>query len=233
MERRIKEELTKYYEAPKPQRKQAFVRQYGVPKINNCYLTFMQVKYVSKWTWFCSAIFSVLAYLLAITTDEKFVGAVLAVLPFWVMISVTDSMRSYRYGMEELELSARFSLKSIVLARLLVLGVGNLPVLAVLIGCFHNFAGLPMLCIITPYFVTAGGGLYIVRTVKGNESTLYCFGLAMAVSVIGWILQWRYYELFSKSYTELWTVVCIIAVFITVRESYRTIRMTEDLVWNY
>ena len=57
--------------------------------------------------------------------DEKYVGAVYGLVPFLVLISVTESTRSYRYEMEELELSSRFSLKSIVMARMVILGVGG------------------------------------------------------------------------------------------------------------
>jgi len=48
MERRLKEELCRCYEAPKPQRKQEFIRQFGVQKINLPRLVLMQAKYISK-----------------------------------------------------------------------------------------------------------------------------------------------------------------------------------------
>lgn len=232
MERRLKEELSKYYEAPAPQKKQAFVRQMGVPKINLAYLTMLQVKYISKWTWLCSAVFCGLIYMMACSVDAKYARVVLAILPFWVMVSVTESMRSYRYGMEELELSARFSLKSIVMARLLVLGGGNLMVLAVTTGILSDASNFHVLHVMTPYFLTAGGGLFIVRNIKGSENTLYCFVLAAVVSVLELILQWQYQELFLQRYTIAWAALCMAGVVFTLKESYRTIRMTEDLAWN-
>ena len=232
MERRLKEELTKYYEAPAPKRKQAFVRRLGVQKMNLAYLTVLQAKYISKWTWICSALFGGLTYALAYVVDEKYTKVVFAILPFWVMVSVTESMRSYRYGMEELELSARFSLKSIVMARLLVLGIGNLAVLTVLTGILSSFATFHVLHVMTPYFVTAGGGLYIVRNIRGSENTIYCFILAAVVCVIELMLQWEYQELFLQKYMSLWAVACVAGIVFTIRESYRTIRMTEDLAWN-
>ena len=232
MERRIKEELVKYYEAPKPKRKQAFVRQFGVPKMNLGYLTILQIRYISKWAWLCSAFFVMITYSMVCTVDEKFARVVFALIPFWVMVSVTESMRSYRYGMEELELSTRFSLKSIVMARLLVLGIANLAVMAVLTGVMRTTTDFHILHVMAPYFLTAGGGLYIVRKIRGSENTLYCFGLAALICVWELILQWNYQELFLQKYTLVWAVVCMAGVLLTVRESYRTIRMTEDLAWN-
>ena len=232
MERRLKEELMKYYEAPTPQRKQTFVRKIGVQKINLSYLIMLQMKYISKWSWFCSVLFCILTYGMAYTVEDKYVSVVFAILPFWVMISVTESMRSYRYGMEELEFSTRFSLKSIVMARLLVLGVGNLITLIVLSGILSSSPNFHILHVMTPYFLTAGGGLYIVRNIRGSENTMYCFGLATLICVLELIMQWEYEEFFLQRYTDFWAVVCVAGVLFTIRESYRTIRMTEDFAWN-
>ena len=41
-----------------------------------------------------------------------------ALLPFVALLAVTEGTRSAVYGMEELELATRFSLKSVLLARL-------------------------------------------------------------------------------------------------------------------
>lgn len=232
MDRRLKEELTKYYEAPAPQRKQAFVRKFGIQKINLAYLTMLQARYISKWTWFCSVLFCVLTYVMSCTVDDKYISVVFAILPFWVMVSVTESMRSYRYGMEELELSTRFSLKSIVMARLLVMGVGNLAAFAVLSGILSDSSHFHVLHVMTPYFITAGGGLYIVRNIRGSENTLYCFILAAVISVLELIIQWEYNEFYLQKNTDFWAVFCVAGVLFTLRECYRTIRMTEDLAWN-
>ena len=213
-------------------RKQAFVRKLGVQKINLPYLTMLQVKYISKGTWLCSALFCVLTFVMSFTVDDRYVSVVFAILPFWVMLSVTESMRSYRYGVEELELSSRFSLKSIVMARLLVLGVGNLIALVVLSGILSSSADFHVLHVMTPYFLTAGGGLYIVRNVRGSENTIYCFILAAFVCILELVMQWEYQKFFLQKYTDVWAIVCVAGILFTLRESYRTIRMTEDLAWN-
>lgn len=232
MERRLKKELTEYYEAPKPQHKQGFIRQFGVPEINLSYLTMMQVRYISKWAWLSSVLFCGMTYGMSLIMEERYARAVFALIPFWVMISVTECMRSYRFGMEELELSARFSLKSIVMARLLILGIANLTILAVTMTVVGDVTEFHILHVMTPYFLSAGGGLYIVRKIRGSENTFYCFGLAAAISVFELILQWEYQELFLQRYTLVWGIACVMGVAMTVKESYRTIRMTEDLVWN-
>lgn len=232
MERRLKEELTTYFDAPKPSKKQAFLRQFGVKKINLFPLAVMQIRYVSKWVWVVSALFCGITYATIPVMDQRYVSMIFALIPFWVMISVTESMRSYRYGMEELESSARFSLKSIVLARMLILGIGNLIVLMAITKILSGQMEFHIVHIFTPYFMSTSGGFYIVRRIRGNESTFLCFILAMVVSALQMLLPWQFGEIYLPIYTPLWLIVCAMGMVITIRESYRTIRMTEDLAWN-
>lgn len=232
MERRRKEQMTVYFEAPKPERKQAFIRRMGVLRIDIARLVMMQARYISKWVWISSVLLCGMAYAITFFMEERYVSAIIALIPFLVMFSVTESMRSYRYKMEELELSTRFSLKSIVMARMLMLGIGNLVVLVIVTALLENRMELNMLHVLTPYFLTASGGLYIVRKVNGNESVFFCFLLAMLVSALRLWLPWRFSEILLPQFVPIWALVCILAMLITARESYRTIRMTEDLLWN-
>ena len=164
--------------------------------------------------------------------EDKYVSMVYGLIPFLVMISLTESTRSYRYGMEELELSTRFSLKSIIMARMAMLGVGNLAVLIVIANILGQREGYHLLHVLTPYFLTAGGSLYIVRMVRGNENTFFCFTLAIAVSFLQMLLPWQFKEVFMPDYMPIWVALFVVGIVMTVKESYRTIRMTEDLAWN-
>lgn len=232
MERRRKEELNVYFEAPKPMEKRRFLRQFGAKKIQMLPLIVMQIKYISKWVWVISGIFCGITYAVLEVVELKYLSMILALIPFLVMLSVTDSMRSYQYGMEELEASARFSLKSIVMARLLIFGFENLLVLLIMTELLNTHIEFHAVYIFVPYFVTAGGSLYIVRNIRGNESIFFCCALAVFVCGLQILLPWQYKECYLPQYIPIWAIVCIIGVFITIKESYRTIRMTEELAWN-
>lgn len=232
MERKRKEELAEYFEAPIPERKRAFVRQLGLQKMNLFHVIAMQARYISKWVWIFSGLFFGCTYWVSQMANITYVSMLLAAIPFLVMISVTETTRSYRYGMEELELSARFSLKSIVFARMMVLGLGNFVVLAGAFGLLGSNAQINIVHIMTPYFLTAGGSFYIVRNLRGAESTLPCMALSIVVCVLEVYLPWQFEMIFAPENLWLWAGVCVIGIMVTVRESYRTIRMTEDLVWN-
>ena len=229
MERKRKEELADYFAAPRPERKRAFVRQYGSQKMNLFHVVAMQTRYLSKWVWIFSGLFFGCTYWLSQIANTAYVSMLLAAIPFLVMISVTETTRSYRYGMEELELSARFSLKSIVLSRMVVLGLGNLVVLTGVMLLLGSNAQINMVHIMTPYFLTAGGSLYIVRYLRGSESTFPCMALAVLICALELYLPWQFEMVFSPENMWIWAFSCVMGIMMTVRESYRTIRMTENL----
>lgn len=232
MKRKRREELSVYFEAPKPERKQSFVRKFGLQKMNLFYMAFMQARYISKGVWIFSALFFGSVCLAAQIADSRYVSMVLGAVPFLVMFSVTESMRSYRYGMEELELSARFSLKSIVLARMMILGLGNFVVLTGVMLLLRSNMQIHMVSVMTPYFLTAAGSLYLVRHLRGTESTFPCTVLATVVCVLELYLPGQCSTLFTVQYAGVWVCVCVIGVMVTAYESYRIIRRTEEFVWN-
>jgi len=232
MERKTKEELKAYFEAPRPEKKQAFIRQFKLPEMNLWHVTAMQTRYISKWVWIFSALFFGAAFLTAQTAEQRYVDEILCFVPFLVMSSVTESTRSYRYGMEELELSARFSLKSIIMARMVVLGLGNLAVLTGVMLVLNSRVQINPVHLMTPYFLTAGGGLYIVRNVRGKESNLLCFGLAAFVCAVVLYLPCQFQGIYLPQNVWIWACVCGAGIMLTIWESLNTIRRTEELTWN-
>lgn len=232
MERKRREELAAYFEAPKPVGKRAFTRQFGMQRMSWLHMVAMQARYISKWVWIFSLLFFGITYLVAQATEWKYVSMVLGFVPFLVMLSVTESMRSYRYGMEELEVSTRFSLKSIVLARMVILGLGNTAVLTGIMVVLRNQSQIHIAYVMAPYFLTAGGGLRIVRNLRGKESTMLCFGLASLVCVLELYIPWQFEVLFTPENVWLWISACVIGLIVTVRESYRMVGMMEVLAWN-
>lgn len=232
MNRKLQKELAEYFEAPCPTGKRRFLRQLGAQKISVPYMVWMQARYISKWVWLCSALFCVFAVALVNCAEARFVNAIYGCVPFLVMLTVTESTRSYRCGMEELELAARFSLKSIVMARMIMLGLGNLVVLLGACLMPGNLEQISLLHLFTPYFITAGGGLCIARKMRGNEGTFLCFALAALVCGGQLYLPFRFGNLFAPEYAWIWMLVCGAGILSTCRESYRTIRMAEELAWN-
>lgn len=232
MERKHKKALEAYFEAPEPERKTYFLRKYSRTEIDMLHMIATQVHYISKWIWVISVLFCIVAFVITRHIEIKYVSTIFALIPFLVLLSVTETTRSYRYEMEELELSARFSLKSIVLARMIILGIGNMAVLIMAAVFIGNRMYGNILYMMVPYFLTAAGGLYLLRKIRGMEGTAACCAFSVIISGMETFVSWKHSILYTRQYISLWLLVCVFGLMLMMREGYRAIRMTEDLVWN-
>ncbi|MDE7222847.1 MAG: hypothetical protein K2O34_03570, partial [Acetatifactor sp.] len=90
------------------------------------------------------------------------------------------------YNMTELELSTRFSVKSIVLARMGLLGSFHLLLLLLLlpflVTCGQKGIWQTGVYLLVPYLMTTFLSMAWVRRVRGRESLYLCLGVAVVVS---------------------------------------------------
>lgn len=232
MERNLKYQLKEYFETPEPERKKEFIRKLERQPMSMGTLIRIQICYISKYVWVFSAVLFMAAVFLNRYVEEKYIGSVYAMIPLLVMLAVTESMRSYRFGMYELETSSRFSLKAVILTRMLILGIGNLAIILVvaLVGRQDVFSQI--IYMLVPYMITAAGGLMITRRLADKEGTFICMAFSMFVAVLTAALPWQFDIIYSQDYMGMWIIAGILCTVLIVREVKRTIRMTEDLAWN-
>lgn len=227
-----KRELAHFFEAPKPLKKRAFLRNFGRKKLSIPYMLRIQLTYISRWVWVLSAAFFIAVWIGSSMASKDMLWLVCVLIPFVVTASVTESFRSVSYGMAELEMTARFSLKSVLLARMGILGIGNLILLLALTAVIQKGGLDNMIYILIPYLLTAFGGLWTVRKFPGKEGNYACLGVGASVSVLECFLFLQWEWIFSVNYLE-WQILAVAGLLIlTVRESRRTIRNTEDFAWN-
>lgn len=225
MKNKLKKDLTLYFEAPKPEKKREFIRKVKPARISMATMLWIQCCYISVWAWLCSAAFFGLMFLLSLYPEGKDLGLILAMTPFWGMVAMTESLRSWHCGMQELEMAARFSLKSVIFARLLILGLGNVILLFAL-------AGANAVYLLTPYLLASAGGIVIVRRMHGKEANYMCFGFAALVALAAYILSWQCSGIFHMRYLSIWGLACVLFAGIFLWEAWKMIQGTEDMIWN-
>ncbi len=186
MNRKWKEHLKDGFAAPAPVKKAAFLRNVDGPKVNGFAFLLTQAGYIRKWVWGLSALVFAIAFLGAKGLEQDVVWCLSALMPLLAMASVTETGRSEIYGMAEFELSTRFSLRGVVLARLCILGTANLLLICLLIPlalCYSGGAflqtGVYMLC---PYLMTAFSSLWVLERLRNREGIYLCAGLSATVS---------------------------------------------------
>lgn len=232
MKRRTRTLLQQYYEAPKAVHKKAFLREQEPGRVGMGRMIQTQLHYISKKTWLAATLLFLTVLILQLTLQAEWIGSVYALIPFIVMVSLTESLRSYRYGMQELEMSARFSLKSVVLTRMLIFGIVDIAGLFLIAMITDNGFMAEMIYLMVPFLATAWGGLIIVRHFAGTDGTYYCFVFSALVSALEIVTSVQYRFFYAQNMLWIWCLAGIGLIAAVAGECMRTIRMMEDLTWN-
>lgn len=236
MDRRMKEQLQKIYEAPEPRRKEEFLQTVKGQDISYRDFLKMQIRYISRWSWLTAAIVFIIALFAARYVEKEIIWFVSASIPFLALSTAAEGSRSARYKMDELEMASRFSTRTVMAARMGVLGIGNLLVLVLMLLVFGMrmqmsflFAGIHILC---PYLLTAFLDLQIVRKMHGRESLYPCLGATVLVSALCFalgVLRVSAPELFRSG---TWAAVLLVLLVLTGNEAVKLLRQAEEYVWN-
>ena len=111
MNRKLKKALKTALKAPAPIGKDAFLGEIPAPSIGYFAFVRSQAAYIRKWIWALSALIFSVALIGTRGLEKDILWCVAALMPILALAVVTESRRSERCGMAELELSARFSLQ--------------------------------------------------------------------------------------------------------------------------
>lgn len=188
MNRYLKQEIKKAFAVPEPnqQEKARFLRTLVRPRISMWQFIFTQIAYLRKQTLILSILFILPALTGARHVDPDTLWILSALIPFLGLLAVTESTRSTMYGMQELEMSARFSLKSVVLARMSVLGLLDTLVICCLIPlCRIGNTSLLQtgIYLLVPYLLTVNTSLWFARLFHGREAFYSCMCATVLISM--------------------------------------------------
>lgn len=236
MNRKLKDALKDSFEAPEPVKKEEFLHNIPIPPINSFEFVCSQIAYIHKWIWAFSVLIFSVALIGAGYLEKNMLWCISSFMPPLALTVITESGRSEAYGMAEFELSARFSLKSVVLARLGILGVANLILIGMLIpfAFLHSAVtvlqtGIYMIC---PYLLTVFLGLGVVRKVHGKEMIYLCTGIAIGISLGNMMLYQSFPLIFGEHRLIWWILVFIILGTGVANQCCQMIKQTEELAWN-
>ena len=238
MNNQLKRNIQKAFAAPEPdqQEKARFLRTLPQPQIGMLRFLLVQASYVRKETWILSGLILLLAIFVARNMRQDALWVVSASIPLLGLLAVTESTRSMTYGMSEFEMSTRFSLKSVVLARMSILGLINFAVIAALTPLCrsgHDFSLIQTgMYLMVPYLLTVNFSLWIARRVNGRETIYGCMCVAVIVSGMHICLHFVSDLIYQEIYTGWWIVLSVFLLIELAHEIHCTIKRTEVYTWN-
>ncbi|MDO5401104.1 MAG: hypothetical protein Q4F17_09010 [Eubacteriales bacterium] len=236
MNKNLKNALKTAFEPPKPAGKRAFLRALPAPSMGTPAFLLAQAGYVRKWVWVLSG--ALFAGALAGTQwlERDVLWWLSACMPLLALSVLTESGRSQRWGMAEFELSTRFSLKSVVLARLLILGAANGALFCLLVPFAAKSSGVGLAqtaaCMACPYLLTAFGGLWAVRRVRGREGDFLCAGIAAAVCAGSTFLHQSFPAAYEAPALAWWLAALALLGLGTTKQCWQMVKQTEELAWS-
>lgn len=237
MRRSLENELKYVFEAPEPMHKRAFLRTLEQPKTSVFAFVLSQLGYIRRWVWIVSALVFILSMMGAVGLTKDTVWVTSALMPLLALTVVSESGRSEIYEMAELEMATRFSLRSVVLARLGILGVENLFILGLLsVGIWRQGgstlygAGVPTwgVCMLFPYLLTTFAGLTVVSRLRGREAVYICAGIAACISFSVMALRGSIVQYCQTG--GLWRTAAVLLLMLligTARQCVGIVRQTE------
>lgn len=236
MNKKLKNALKESFEVPASDRKKAFLRSVQAPPVSYSAFIRSQAAYIRRWVWGLSVLIFAVALIGSAYLKRDMLWCISAFMPLLALAVMTESGRSEAYGMAELELSTRFSLKSVMLARMGILGAANLILFCLLVPFAgrNNAAGILQTSVYMacPYLLTTFGGLWTVRKVPGKEASYLCTGIAAAVSVGNLLIGQSFPAIYAGQDFIWWIAALTIFGIGTTNQCYRIVKQTEELAWN-
>ncbi len=230
----LKAMLNDAFYAPEPEEKQKFLMTLRPREITMAEMLLKQIPYIRIWTWIvflaivAVAIFGS-AFGIGMTED-----IVTMIMPFSVAVAMVEVGRSRKYNMAELEMSTRFSLRSVVFARMVILGIVSIIILAisspVIAGTFGGKALQVAVRVLIPYLITMIICLRVERSTLGRGNGYISVVIAGAMALFISCAD-SYTPAIITCYRELladWGLLMVIALFaIAFYEQWKTVKTME------
>jgi len=237
MRRQIKNLLRMAFQAPPPERKRSFLRsQPGKAKSGWEVFLLSQLGSIRKRVWYLDAALLALALLGGRALRKDILWVTSAMLPLLAAAVVSESGRSQRCGMAELEQSSRFSLKSVVLARLWLVGGVNALVFLAVTGLLSRYLASGFVCtgiyVLCPYLLTAWLSLFVSRRFRGREGDYLYLAIGVSVSAGVYFGCGSNPWLYEPVYFSKWVLAALVLAAVAVWENGNYLKRVEGILWN-
>lgn len=237
----LKTELETLYEPPASERKTEFLQNLSYPQISFGEFLRIQFFYIEKLVWagymglFFAGVF-LGKFLMEKGFSRGMLAAFCAVLPFVVALLAGEVSKSVRFGMQELEMSARHRLEQVILARFFLLSQG--AALLILGGCIfivQNSASGVISCLFyltVPMLVNSVFSLWICRKIPSLELRDVSFGTGAAMACIHIFAMERMDWMYEEMYLIFWVGIALVLSVVLVRQMKQYRKNLEVYVWN-
>ncbi len=233
MNKKLKKQLTAIYSVPEPLHKNEFLKAHRRCEIGIGKLYLSQLEFMSPVTWIVSVVILILILKFAMGADGTALWVLSSLTPALAVTALTENHKSEIYRMDELEMSTRFSLKTVVMVRMSILGFFHSVILCLISVFISTGAIRALVYMLVPYLLTVNIGSMICRKLQGNEAVYGILVSASVISVCGFISNIKVKMLFSAETFVYWCIMLLIMTIFAGFNFARTIKEMENFYGTY
>lgn len=216
--------------------KKEFIKKYQRRKLNCQELLCIQLQYMGAQLTVIGG-YTLAMLLGALTNINKDMAKIAAILaPLAALFALTGLGKSKKHGMEEIEMSSRFSLRTIKIIRLAIIGFAGLAVMLAASCTLRVVTGMSLFVSFAatgvPYLVTTFLCMLLIRRWHSPKNIYGCVVIAIVVcaAMFGGI------DVLACCCSGLCRAVLpggfLISTVLTAVEVCRYIKESEELQWN-
>lgn len=137
--------------------------------------------------------------------------------PILVLLTVETVTKVYQRSMLEIEYATKYSLREVVIVRMLFLGIFHSVIFVAEVIALHkgldSDAGKLLVYGFTPMIMITGILLKIMQYCQGEQLRGAGIGVYLGTVIFAVMGNTKYFEWYKPLYFKLWCTVCIIGVF--------------------
>ena len=237
---RLISQIRELCQPPQPESKEQFfqfIKDQGLTNKRSAVMSHRefllgQLPYIEKWAWIMSGVLLLFITWICYQNSGNYPFALTPLLAAGILL---ETRRSHRWKMAELEHAARFSLRSVILARLFLIGAvdtAGLMIVIMIVRPFFSYSLLRVfLYMMVPYLAASWlGSIYerTHRTDRGWGSLLICCGASAFFAAAPALFA----QLYEERLTIFWAAAFVLmtcSLAVSLREWTRNM---EEPVWN-
>lgn len=231
--KREKELLEQAFSVPAPKKKRAFLHTLPKQEAGLGALVLSQAAYIRKWVWAASLLVFGLVVFLAQYMELDIIWMLSAIMPFAALLIVMEFAKSSAYGMSELEMTSRFSLRTILMARMVMIGAVQLMGVLLTIPVAGPVILRSGVYLLVPYLLTAVLGLAAVRRLPGKEGMYVCGSISTLMCVICPLSEQFAPVLYEAQNFVIWVLAAVVLMVCLGKEYRKNINHLEEFIWNW
>ncbi len=240
-DKKIKLAIKLAYELPESKRKKDLLMSLDTPRISLYEFFISQIKYIRKRTLFIQAITMLICLIALLSIDKSnlkinYISILPSIIPFFVLTIATEIFRSISYNMMELEMSTRYSLGQIIIARTAILGSLNFIFfifLLIFLKFKLEYSILSLsLYILIPFLLTCFGFLYVMNYIRNKNVNFYCAGISIFISLSNFLLYNANYNIYNYLSLDFWLILFACLTLGVIIQAKKFIKSTEEYNWN-